>query len=76
MGKQYRVEIRSAVLNRYRSGEPVTSVSSASGIARSTVYTWINQSIAVPRQTEISQYDDRLLEKMASSVMVYSPLPR
>ena len=76
MGKQYRVEIRSAVLNRYRSGEPVTSVSSASGIARSTIYTWINQSIAVPRQTEISQYDYRLLEKMASSVMVYSPLPR
>ena len=73
MGKQYSVEIRNAVLNRYRSGEPVTSISSASGIARSTIYTWINQSIAAPRQTEISQYDYRLLEKMASSVMVYSP---
>ena len=33
MGKQYSVEIRNAVLNRYRSGEPVTSISSASGIA-------------------------------------------
>ena len=73
MGKQYSVEIRNAVLNRYRSVEPVTSISSASGIARSTIYTWINQSIAAPRQTEISQYDYRLLEKMASSVMVYSP---
>lgn len=48
MGKKYDDDIRNTILERYRSGEPVTSITSATGIARSTIYTWINQSIAVP----------------------------
>lgn len=63
MGKQYSVEFRDSVLNRFRSGEPVISIASSTGIARSTIYKWINQSIEESRQIEISLYSYRLLEK-------------
>ena len=66
MGKKYSPDIRDAILERYRAGEPVTTISSSTGIARSTIYTWINQSIAVSRRTEVSLYDYKLLEKKAA----------
>ena len=63
MGKEYSAELRNAVLNRYRSGDPVISIADSLGIARSTIYSWINQSIVESRRIEISQYNYRLLEK-------------
>ena len=63
MGKKYSPDIRDAILERYRAGEPVTTISSSTGIARSTIYTWINQSIAVSRRTEVSLYDYKLWYK-------------
>ena len=66
MGKKYDADTHNTILERYRAGEPVTSISSATGIARSTIYTWINQSIAVSRRTEVSLYDYKLLEKKAA----------
>lgn len=54
MGKEYSAELRNAVLNRYRSGDPVISIADSLGIARSTIYSWINQSIVETRRIEIS----------------------
>ena len=53
MGKKYSPDIRDAILERYRAGEPVTTISSSTGIARSTIYVWINQSITVSRRKTI-----------------------
>ena len=66
MGKKYSPDIRDAILERYRAGEPVTTIFSSTGIARSTIYVWINQSITVSRRTEVSLYDYKLLEKKAA----------
>lgn len=62
-GKKYNTDVRNTTLERYRAGEPVTYISSSTGIARSTIYTWINQSIAEARRIDISLYNYRLLEK-------------
>ena len=66
MGKKYNPDIRNTILDRYRAGEPVTIISSSTGIARSTIYVWINQSIEESRKIEISLYSYRLLEKKAA----------
>ena len=66
MGKKYNADVHNAILERYRSGEPVTFIASSSGISRSTIYSWINQSIAESRRIEISLYSYRLLEKKAA----------
>lgn len=66
MGKKYNPDVRNTILDRYRAGEPVTIISSLTGIARSTIYVWINQSIEESRKIEISLYSYRLLEKKAA----------
>ncbi len=52
MGKQYSDSVRSAVLDRYKDGEPVTSIAASTSIARSTIYTWINLSKTIMRISE------------------------
>ena len=66
MGKQYSDSVRSAVLDRYKDGEPVTSIAASTSIARSTIYTWINLSIEKSRKMQISSNSYRLLEKKAA----------
>lgn len=66
MGKKYSPDVRNTILERYRAGEPITNISSLTGIARSSIYVWINQSIEESRHTEISLYSYRLLKKKAS----------
>ena len=66
MGKKYNTDVRGAILEQYRAVEPVTYISSSTGIARSTINSWINQSIVESRRIEISQYNYRLLEKKAA----------
>lgn len=66
MGKQYSDFVRSAVLDRYKDGEPVTSIAASTSIARSTIYTWINLSIEKSRKMQISSNSYRLLEKKAT----------
>ena len=66
MGKQYSDSVRSAVLDRYKDGEPVTSIAASTSIARSTIYTWINLSIEKSRKKQISSNSYRLLEKKAA----------
>lgn len=66
MGKQYSDSVRSAVLDRYKDGEPVTSIAASTSIARSTIYTWINLSIEKSRKMQISSNNYRLLEKKAA----------
>lgn len=66
MGKKYSPDVRNTILERYRADEPITNISSLTGIARSSIYVWINQSIEESRQTEISLYSYRPLEKKAT----------
>ncbi len=66
MGKKYSPDVRNTILERYRAGEPITNISSLTGIARSSIYVWINQSIEESRHAEISLYSYRLLEKKAT----------
>ena len=63
MSKHYSETIRCAVLDRYISGESVTSIAASTSISRSTIYTWINRSIAESRKMQISPNNYRLLEK-------------
>ena len=66
MSRKYNADVRNAIVERYRAGEPVTSISSSTSIARSTIYAWINQSIEESRQIDISLHSYRLLEKKAA----------
>jgi len=63
MGRKYNADVLNTILERYRAGEPVTHIASSAVIACSTIYVWINQSIADPRRIAISPYNYRLLEK-------------
>ena len=63
MGKHYSNSVRGAVLDRYEAGESVTSIAASTCISRSTIYTWINLSIAESRKMQISPNNYRLLEK-------------
>ena len=66
MGQKYTADVRSTILERYKSGESVSHIATSACIARSTIYKWINQSIEESRQVEISLYSYRLLEKKAA----------
>ncbi len=52
MKKNYSEKQRSEIINRYLSGNPVTKLCSEYGIARSTIYKWIEESTECQKQEQ------------------------
>lgn len=44
MSEKYAADQRQALVNRYLSGESVSSISATTGIPRSPLYTWVKAS--------------------------------
>ena len=44
MKKIYTNEQKEKILKMYWSGEPVTSISASTGVAKSTLYKWIREA--------------------------------
>ena len=58
MRKNYTAEEKQAVIDKYRSGVAILEISNVTGIARSTIYKWIEQSPDCQKQErQISMRD-------------------
>ena len=43
MRKNYTAEEKQAVIDRYRSGVAIADIAKETGVARNTIYTWIEE---------------------------------
>ena len=41
---EYTKKIKKKIINRYLNGERISNISKSTGIARSTIYEWINNT--------------------------------
>ena len=69
MKKIYTNEQKEKILKMYWSGEPVTSISANTGVAKSTLYKWIRE--APPKKAKpVNMTDFRILKQRCETVVV------
>ena len=73
MKKLYTEEQKTEILQRYWSGESVSSISADTGVAKSTLYKWIRE--APPKKAKpVNMTDFRILKQRCETLFHFRAL--
>lgn len=75
----YTEEVKSQIITRYKNKEPIISISSETGIPRSTIYRWVNDykvKNSIPRSAKSKEIKEleRKVEKLQTMLTIIQEL--